>query len=107
MSPISQPTFQPSSSTIVGAANVKITNLVLTNANQEYSHTLQANIKQLRIKAQGQAKLQFSFVLGESSTNSWTIHKGCSENISDLTFNGTLYIQANIASSTIEIMELY
>jgi len=109
MSPISQPTFTPVASTvtIVDAANIKITNLTLTTAGNEYSHALQTNLKQLRVRCRENATVRYSFVSGDTDTTYWTIFPGCTDNITELSFNGTIYVQANKNSVTLEIMELY
>jgi hypothetical protein len=94
--------------TISSANSEKITPLSLALANTEYTHVLQDNLTQLRIKCRGVATIQLSFKVGESSTNYWTINKGCVDNIDGISFSGkTLYMQSDKANMTVEIMELY
>jgi hypothetical protein len=94
--------------TISGATNEKITPLLLTLANVEYSHSLQDGISQIRIKSREAAKLQLAFKVGESASNYWTIPKGTVDNIDGLSFYGKiLYIQSDKPNTTVEIMELY
>lgn len=108
MSPISQPTFTPGTTTLQGATEPKITHLSITNANTEYSHVLVNNLKQLRIRCEQMANLKYAFVQNESGTKGWSVYKGTCDNISDLSFTGkTLYIQSDKASVIIEIMELF
>jgi hypothetical protein len=86
----------------------KITPLTITLSNTEYSHVLQDNLTQLRIKCRSNATLQYAFKNGESATNFWTIPRGCVDNIDGLSFSGkTLYIQSDKTSVIVEIMELY
>lgn len=93
---------------LIGSGNEKITPLILALANTEYSHTLQDNLMQLRIKCRGNADLKISFKTGETTTNYWTIRKGCVDNIDGLGFTGkTLYIQCDKPNMTVEVMELY
>lgn len=108
--PISTPSFQPSDVVIVGSTSCLITNKTLLIDNTEYSHSLQTEVKQLIIKTQSSnmAKLQFSFVINESSTNFITIWPGSVFHVCDLSFTSkTLYIQSNKSSTIIEIVEFY
>lgn len=90
------------------ASNHKITNLSLSLANTEYSHSLISNLKTIIIKGRGDETLKYSFTSGESSTKYITIPKGAVLTLDSLDFTGeTLYIQSNKASSIIEILELY
>jgi len=94
--------------TVTNANAEEITPLTLTLANTEYSHVLQDNLTQLRIKCRSNATLQYSFKAGESGTNFWTIPRGCVDNIDGLSFSGkTLYIQSDKPTVTVEVMELY
>ena len=106
--PISTPTFKPRTTTsVVGATTSTITNKSLPIANTEYSHILQADLKQIIIKVRGLADLKFTLVSGESSTKYFTIPKGNSLSLDNLSIaSGTLYLQSPTASVTIEILEL-
>jgi hypothetical protein len=112
MSPIGTPIYPPLSATVnlQGATNCLITIKETTLADTEYSHTLQTDLKQLRIKARNSSKLRIAFIANDTDDANpyWTINKGCCENIDAISFTGkTLYIRSNIALSEIEIMELY
>lgn len=107
--PLQQPTFQPTLNVdIANATETKITNLPMPIANTEYLHDLVDGLKQLRIRCRGIADMQYSFVIGESSTKYFSIYKGTCDNLIDLDFTSkTLYIQSNKNSMIAEIMELY
>ncbi len=107
MTPISQPTFSPGTFNVVGSPNIEITNVDLTTANTEYSHILQTDVSQIRIRCREYATLKVAFVSGETSTKFWTIPSGTCDTIDGLTFNGTLYLQSNKSSVTVEVMEIY
>jgi len=83
-----------------------ITNLSLPTLNTEVDHTLQTNLRKLRVKNQGNGRLQFSFVDTESGTKFITIPPG-SEYIEDglNLAAGTLHIQSNKNNQTVEILE--
>lgn len=106
---IQQPTFQPILNVdIVNATEPKITNLVLTLADTEYSHMLVNGLKELIIKCREYSDLKYSFVSGESDTKYFTIWRGTCHNLNDLDFNNkTLFIQSSRANVTVEVMELY
>jgi len=94
--------------TVTNANAEKITPLSMPLQDTEYSHVLQDNLTQLRIKCRGYSTLKICFKSGESGTNYWTINKGCVDNIDGLSFSGkTLYIQADKPGMTVEVMELY
>jgi len=106
--PISQPTFRPGNIVVTGAPNPRITNLVLTNANTEYSHNLQTNLNQLIIKARGNSTLKLAFISGDSGTTYITIPNKACLNVSNIGFTGaTLYIQSSANNEVAEILELY
>lgn len=106
--PISQPTFRPGNIIVTGAPNPLITNLVLTTANTEYSHSLQTNLNQLIIKARGNSALKLAFVLGDSGSTYITIPSKACLNVSNIGFSGaTLYIQSSSNNEVAEIFELY
>ena len=108
MSPISQTTFSPSTVSLKGATESVITNKAITLANTEYAHTLQTDVKQIRIRCREVADLKYSFVVTESGTKYWSIPKGCVDNITDISFTGKiLYLQSSKASVIVEIAEFY
>lgn len=105
--PITQPTFKPSEISVNGSTNAIITNLSMPSANTEYSHALQANVKQLWLRARGNSVLKLAFTSGESGTKFFTVSRGAVLFLDQLSFTGvTLYLQASLAADTIEIMEL-
>ena len=111
MSPITQQGFIPSADlnvTLAASTTPKITNLLLTNSDTEYSHALTTNLKQCIIRSRQFAKLQVCFVSAESGSKYITIPKGTSLSLNDLDFTGkTLYLQSDTSSVTVEILELY
>lgn len=109
MSNISQTIGKSSTSvTVSGSGNVKITNLLLTTKDTEYSHSLTNNLKSVIIKCREMAVLKLAFVNGESGTKYITIHGGCAFTLDNLEFVSKIaYIQASKDAVTVEIMELY
>lgn len=91
----------------VGANAMKITNLPLSIADTEYSHSLEDNLKQVLITNRMNANIKLAFIVNESGSNYFTIPKGCTLSMTDLDLDGKiLYMQAN-TSSVVEIMEFY
>lgn len=91
-----------------GAQNTRITNLTCTLANTEYSHALISNLKQLVFKARNTATLKISFTSGESGTKYITIYKGSMFTLGNMDLTSqTLYVQASIAGTIVEILETY
>jgi len=90
-----------------GAATPLIFNLSAPTANTEVSQVLSVTVKRLMIRARsGNAKIQFSFVTGESGTKFITIPAGCTYEATDLDLiSATLFIQTDKSSQTIEILE--
>lgn len=75
-------------------------------ANTEFSQALSANTKQFMIRVRGNAKLQFSFASGTSGSNFITIPPGSNYHAEGVDVaSATIYMQANKASQTIEILE--
>ena len=108
--PVSQPTFKPSADVNVsGATTHNIYNKVSPGvANSEFSQTITDGTKQLLIKCRGSAKLQITFVSGETATKYITVHKGTVYSAKDLDLQSfTLYMEADKASQTVEIEEWY
>lgn len=101
-----------STSVIAGSVSLEssttplITNLSLPTANTEVSHSLSSDLKQLMFRARNASKLQFAFTATESGTKFITVLPGVVYFEKDLDLSGkTLYVQANIASETVEILE--
>ena len=91
-----------------GAKTPKITNLVFPTSGTEENLSLQTGLRQLIIRSRGTAKLQFSFVSGESSTKFMTVPKNATFCMDALEFSGKiLYIQADADGGIAEILELY
>ena len=102
--------YPPSNVSVQGATEPLITKFDVLLADTEYPHVLQTNVKEIRIRCRGIADLRIAFVLGDTGDTKpyWTIPKGTSENINNITFSGkTLYLRSNRASMIVEIMELY
>jgi len=91
---------------VASTTSPTITNLSVPTANTEVDHTLQTNVKKIRIKNRDNGRLQFAFIDTESGTTYITIPPG-GEYVEDgLNFAlGTLSIQSNKASQTVEILE--
>lgn len=88
--------------------DVKITNLTLTLANTEYSHSLVQSCKSIEIAARGNSKLKISFISGQSGVVYKTIPKNTSYELSIFNFSSkTLYIQSDISGDIVEIVELF
>lgn len=92
--------------TVNPAAAPTITNLSAPTANVEVSHTLQANVNKILVRCRGNGSIKFAFVSGESATKYITIPKGASYKEDGLLItSGTLYLQTDQNSQTIEILE--
>ena len=75
-------------------------------ANTEFSQALTDNTKQLLLRCRGDAKIQFTFVSGESGTKYITLEGRAVYQVSSLNLTSkTLYMQADAASQVIEIEE--
>ena len=93
---------------IVGAPNVKITNLAIT-ANQEFSHTLEDNTTVLEFKARpsDNASLKYSFTETESGSQYISVPECTGQSFAGIKLSGkTLYLQSP-KSCTVEIIEFY
>lgn len=86
------------------AGNPTITNLTLTLANTEYSHTFTSAVQKFLIRARGASRLQISFISGNTNTIFTTIPKGTALSVGDLNYAGTVYIEGNIAGDIVEIL---
>jgi len=100
--------FKVSDVQITGAANTKITNLSAPTADTEVSLALQTNLKAITIRARTISTVKFSFTSGESGTTFITIPPGASYSQNQLGLSSaTLYVQTDIDSNTLEILEYY
>lgn len=88
-----------------GATTPVIVNIAIPLANTEQSYALPADTKKFRIRARGNAKLQMSFVSGDSGTNFMTIFPGNVYEETGLDISTTtVYFQSSKASETVEIL---
>ena len=109
MPPISQPTFKTDQINvdIVNAETPLITNLSIGSTSTEFSHALQAGLKQIVVRSRVLATLQLAFVATESGTKYITLKPGTVLELNDLDFSSkTLYVQSDTIT-TVEILELY
>ena len=98
-------TFRGRATLEPGSAPI-ITNLVSPGtASTEFSHTFAANTKKILIRCRGRATTQFSFTATESGTKYITIRPSTVYTENNILFNGTIYLQVDKASQTIEILE--
>jgi hypothetical protein len=82
-----------------------IANQVTLLANTEYSYTFPLNTKKFSLRTRGNAKLQLSFVAGQTGVNYITIFAGSKyEEIGIVTASITAYFQSNKAGETVEIL---
>lgn len=94
---------------VAGAPNVKITNLPITAADTEFSHTLQSNVSVLEFKVRpsNPAELKYSFTSTESGTTYITIPECSGQSFTGVKLSSkTLYIQSP-KSCIVEIIEFY
>lgn len=106
MSVGTQTNFVTGSVTVLRAENEKITNLSV--GTTEVAHALTASLKQIIIRCRGIADLQIAFTITESGTNYITIPKRTTFSLGDINFSSkTLYVKAEVAAQTVEILELY
>jgi hypothetical protein len=101
--------YVPKDVSIQGSTNNKITNLSIPLLDTEVSLLLQTNVKQIILKPRTKgAIIKLAFTLGESGTKYFTVNYGSVFSLQDISFfSTTLYLQSNINSSIVEILELY
>ena len=88
------------------ASTPTITNLSVPLANTEVSHALTASVKEIYLRVRGIANLQYAFTATESGTKFITVPKGAHHIIEGINItSGTLYVQCDKASQTVEIRE--
>ena len=93
--------------TNLASQDKKITNLVVANPNDEVTHTLQDEVKQIIIRNRDYLKTQIAFEVNESGTNFFTIGRGNTLALDSLFFTGeSIYLQCP-ASCVVEIIEFY
>lgn len=92
--------------TVTGKTSVSISNPVIALANTEQSVALSSGLKELVVRSRNRAKLQLAFVATESGTTFFTVQPGNTLFLTGLEFSGqTLYIQSDVAGTTLEIIE--
>lgn len=92
--------------TFASAGDPLITNFSIPLANTEYKFDFQLNTKKFIIRSRNPAKIQFAFLLGESSTNYFTIPVGCSFTEEGIQLqNKSLFVQSSSAATILEILE--
>jgi len=84
-----------------------VTNVTMTAANTEYSHTVQANTKKLLIKERsGGSSVKLCYTSGASGTTYITIPAGSSKYLEATWLRGiVLYFQCPDAGNVLEIEE--
>lgn len=91
---------------IAAVSTPTIQNVVVTSSGTEYHITIPQSTKRYEIRCRGIAKMQYSFVTGETNTKFITILPGnirVETNLS-LTTDLDVYIEANKNNTTIEIL---
>jgi hypothetical protein len=92
-------------SNIGGVATPKIENFITVLANTEYSYTFPANTKRFSLNARGNAKIQLSYVAGQSNIKFKTVFAGNLYEESSLTVATlTIYFQTNKNGEILEIL---
>lgn len=100
--------FPPRDVQITYANSHKVSNPILATANTEYTIPLVANCKQLILKSRTIAKLQLSFISGDSNLKFITIYPGASLSLTEINFvSENIYVQSNKNSTTLELLELF
>lgn len=96
----------PLVTTASGATNPLLDNVVMTTAGFEYSYVLPTGCRQYIIKLRDTARLQLSYVVGQSGTNYITVPRGCFLSEDDLltTSTITIYFQSDVAAQVAEII---
>jgi hypothetical protein len=89
--------------------NLKITNHTTSvTPGTELAIPLTPSVKEISIRARNGSRLRYSFTLGQSNVQFWTIARGNVESISGVSLvSYTLYINASLPSEVIELRERY
>ena len=90
------------------ATDPLISNVPMVLAATEYSHTLQDETKIVILQSRlPNAKLQYSFVSGETNTKFKTIRFGNDERLSSLLFDSkTIYVRSSKPNNVLEVLEI-
>lgn len=90
----------------VGITNPTVFNLSMPVANTEYNYTFPAALKQFTLKPRGLSSLKLAYVSGETASNFATVPAGAfyHENAILRSATLTVYIQANKANETLELI---
>ena len=87
------------------ATNPLVYNVSVVLANTEYSQLLSPSTKKFMVKCRGKAKLQLSYISGDSGILFVTIPANTAYTEDDIDFTGTLYFRSDTASQVVEIVE--
>lgn len=92
--------------TVLRPTILTLYNLSAPVAGTEYSQVLANGTKQFTIVNRGRSKIQWTTVSGESGTNYASIKPGATYSSPDVNLTSvTIYLQTNVNTQTIEIME--
>jgi hypothetical protein len=88
------------------AEDIAIYNVSCVLANTEYSQALSAGTNWILIRARQNSTVKLAFIAGQSGTNFITIPSGASLTLDKMDLTGkTIYFQANVAATDVEILE--
>lgn len=85
--------------------NPLVYNVSVPLANTEYSQILSPNTKMFTVKCRTGAKIQLSYISGNTGTLFITIPKNTEYEKKDINFSGTLYFRSDTAGVIVEIEE--
>lgn len=92
---------------ITGGENLKIYNVSMPLSTNEYSQALSAGTKQIIVSCRELATIYLAFNTGETSTLFYTINKGATLALDQLTLTGkTIYFKSDKNGVTLEIIEI-
>lgn len=88
------------------ASEPTIQNIVALSANTEYNFTIPKGTKKYRFRVRGDARLQYAFTVGGSSTIYVTVYPGNNEEESDvnITADKIIYFMTSKANQSIEVI---
>lgn len=90
------------------ADNLLITNLSVPVAATEVSLALETDVQQILIRSRIRATLQIGLAVGESGSNYITLKPGAVLTLDKMKLNSqTIYLQSDVGSNTIEILQWY
>lgn len=90
------------------ADNLLITNLSVPVAATEVSLALETDVQQILIRSRIRATLQIGLAVGESGSNNITLKPGAVLTLDKMKLNSqTIYLQSDVGSNTIEILQWY